>query len=145
MYCLVSRCKVSPGSRDDMARIFKEEVEPLLSTKPGFQGFGYLIKPDGEALVLGIWDSEERANAGPQKHYYEKVLTRLQSIAVGALTHNGYEVPAMHLSESTQKITPKSKSSFDQYFRRFTGQWPDEWQKSRRELYEKELCRSGRF
>jgi quinol monooxygenase YgiN len=100
-----------------MARIYQEEVEPLLSSKPGFQGFGYMIKPDGEAMMLGIWDSEELANARPQKHYYKKILARLQSISVGALTHNGYEVPAMQLSGLTQMIIPKSRPSFEQYFR----------------------------
>jgi heme-degrading monooxygenase HmoA len=134
VYCLVSRCKVPPGSQDEMARIYKEEVEPLLSSKPGFQGFGYMIKPDGEALVMGIWDSEDRANARPQKRNYKRVLTRLQSISVGALTHNGYEVPAMQFSGSTQMIIPKSKSSFDEYFRCFTGQWPDEWYRSKQQL-----------
>jgi hypothetical protein len=35
---------------NEMARVHKEEVEPLLSSKPGFQGFGHLIKPDGGGL-----------------------------------------------------------------------------------------------
>jgi len=135
VYCLVSRFQVPPGSQDEMARIYKEEVEPLLSSKLGFQGFGYMIKPDGEALMLGIWDSEELANARPQKHYYKKILARLQSISVGALTHNGYEVPAMQLSGLTPMIIPESRPSFEQYFRRFTGQWPYDWYVSKQKLH----------
>lgn len=135
MYCLVSCFRVVPGSQDEMARIYKEEVEPLLSNKPGFQGFGYMIKPDGEALMMGLWDSEEQANARPQKGYYKKILARLQSISVGALTHNGYEVPAMQLSVLKQMISPTSRSSFDEYFRRFTGQWPYDWYVSKQKLH----------
>jgi hypothetical protein len=119
-----------------MTRIYKEEIEPLLSSKPGVRGFGYLIKPDGEALVMSMWDSKEHANAPPQKRYYEKILARLGSIAVGALTHDEYELPAVHPPQPTQMIISRPESSFDQYFRRFTGQWPDERYRAQQKLYE---------
>ena len=126
MYCLLSHCNISPGSQDEMARIFRDEIEPLLSNQPGVQGVCCLVKLDGEALVLSVWDSKEQADAWPEKNYHEKILARLASIDAEALTSDRYEMLAMRLFRSIPTRTLKAESPFVQYFRFFTGKAPDE-------------------
>jgi heme-degrading monooxygenase HmoA len=51
-------------SIDDALEFFRESVVPALHEQPGYHGVYVLVSPEGQALVLTFWDSEEAADAG---------------------------------------------------------------------------------
>jgi heme-degrading monooxygenase HmoA len=51
-------------SIDEAVELFRESVVPALHEQPGFEGVYLLLSPEGQALVLTFWDSEEAAQAG---------------------------------------------------------------------------------
>jgi heme-degrading monooxygenase HmoA len=51
-------------SVDDAVELFRESVLPALHEQPGFDGVYVLLTPEGQALVLTFWESEEAADAG---------------------------------------------------------------------------------
>jgi heme-degrading monooxygenase HmoA len=51
-------------SIDDAVELFRESVVPALHEQPGFEGVYLLLSPEGQALVLTFWESEEKAQAG---------------------------------------------------------------------------------
>jgi heme-degrading monooxygenase HmoA len=51
-------------SIDDAVEVFRESVTPALREQEGFEGVYVLLSPEGKALVLTFWTSEEAAEAG---------------------------------------------------------------------------------
>src|SRR4029453_14962603 len=51
-------------SLDDAVELFRESVVPALYEQPGYEGVYVLVSPEGQALVLTFWESEEAAEAG---------------------------------------------------------------------------------
>ena len=50
-------------SVDDAVELFRESVLPALHEQPGYEGVYVLVAPEGQALVLTFWESEEAAAA----------------------------------------------------------------------------------
>jgi heme-degrading monooxygenase HmoA len=48
----------------EAVELFSESVVPALHEQPGYQGLYVLVSPEGQALVLTFWESEEAADAG---------------------------------------------------------------------------------
>jgi heme-degrading monooxygenase HmoA len=51
-------------SVDEAVELFRESVVPALHEQPGYEGVYVLLSPEGQALVLTFWESEEAADAG---------------------------------------------------------------------------------
>jgi heme-degrading monooxygenase HmoA len=51
-------------SVDEAVELFRESVVPALHEQPGYEGVYVLVSPEGQALVLTFWESEEAADAG---------------------------------------------------------------------------------
>lgn len=51
-------------SVDEAVELFRESVVPALHEQPGYEGVYVLVAPEGQALVLTFWESEEAADAG---------------------------------------------------------------------------------
>jgi heme-degrading monooxygenase HmoA len=51
-------------SIDEAVELFRTSVVPALHEQPGYAGVYVLVAPEGQALVLTFWDSEEAADAG---------------------------------------------------------------------------------
>jgi hypothetical protein len=51
-------------SVEDAVELFHESVLPALREEDGFEGVYVLVSPEGKALVLSFWESEEAADAG---------------------------------------------------------------------------------
>jgi heme-degrading monooxygenase HmoA len=49
---------------DEAVELFRESVVPALHEQPGYEGVYVLVSPEGQALVLTFWESEEAADAG---------------------------------------------------------------------------------
>ena len=94
MFCLASRYQTSPESVDEIARIFQQQALPLVTRRPGFKGVYLMTKPNGEFMVLNIWDTEEQANAWPQDPEHQQVVAQLRPLLSGAPARDGYEVRA---------------------------------------------------
>ena len=48
----------------DAVELFRQSVVPALHEQPGYYGVYVLVSPQGQALVLTFWESEEAADAG---------------------------------------------------------------------------------
>jgi heme-degrading monooxygenase HmoA len=99
MFCLASRYQTSPESLGEVARIFKEQAVPLVSRQTGFKGVYLMTKPDGDFMVLNIWDTEEQANAWPQNPEHQRVGAQLRPLLKGAPARDGYGIPACAVAQ----------------------------------------------
>jgi heme-degrading monooxygenase HmoA len=70
-------------SVDAAVELFRASVIPALHEQAGYAGGYVLTTPEGMALVLTLWESEEAAEAGVASGYYgEQVAKFITSFAV---------------------------------------------------------------
>jgi len=48
----------------EAVQLFRQSVVPALHEQLGYEGLYVLLSPEGQALVLTFWSSEEAADAG---------------------------------------------------------------------------------
>jgi heme-degrading monooxygenase HmoA len=92
-------------SVDDAVELFRESVLPALRDQDGYEGVYVLLSPEGKALVVTFWATEEAAQAGledargfyaqqvekfvtiyrspPGREHYGVVLADVPSVALG--------------------------------------------------------------
>jgi heme-degrading monooxygenase HmoA len=90
---------------DDAVALFRDSVLPALEAQEGFEGVYVLVSPEGKALVVTFWATEQAADAGltggrsfyaeqvekfvtiyrspPGREHYEVVLAESPAVAIG--------------------------------------------------------------
>jgi heme-degrading monooxygenase HmoA len=74
--------------------LFRESVVPALHEQPGYQGVYLLLSPEGRALVLTFWETEEAAEAGVSgaRSFYGEQVAKFVTIYATAPGRETYEV-----------------------------------------------------
>jgi heme-degrading monooxygenase HmoA len=69
-------------SIDEAVELFRESVVPALHEQPGFDGVYLLLSPEGQALVLTFWESEEAAQAGVEgtRSFYSEQVEKFVTL-----------------------------------------------------------------
>ena len=81
-------------SIDDAVELFRESVLPALHEQPGFDGVYVLLTPEGQALVLTFWESEEAADAGLEgsRSFYAEQVEKFVTLYRAPPGRDHYEV-----------------------------------------------------
>jgi heme-degrading monooxygenase HmoA len=81
-------------SIDDAVAVFRESVLPALREQPGYEGSYVLLSPEGKALVLTFWESEEDADAGlaGARSFYAEQVAKFATIYRSPPGRDAYEV-----------------------------------------------------
>jgi hypothetical protein len=65
---------------DEAVRLFRDQVLPGLRGQDAYDGAFVLANPDGKALLLTFWETEEAAEAQAQQGFYAEQLARFAAI-----------------------------------------------------------------
>jgi hypothetical protein len=82
MYARVTQLEIDT-TRIDMAQavaLFRQDVLPGLRGLDGFEGTYVLANPDGKALLLTFWATEEAADTQIESGFYGEQLERYAAI-----------------------------------------------------------------
>jgi len=81
-------------SVDAAVELFRGSVVPALHEQEGFEGVYVLLSPEGKALVLTFWDSEETAEAGlaGDRSFYEEQVGKFVTLYRAPPGRETYEV-----------------------------------------------------
>jgi heme-degrading monooxygenase HmoA len=81
-------------SIDDAVELFRESVVPALHEQPGYDGVYVLVSPQGQALVLTFWESEEAADAGlaGSRSFYSEQVEKFVTLFRASPGRETYEV-----------------------------------------------------
>jgi len=63
-------------SVDAAVALYESSVLPVLQAQAGYAGCYVLTTPEGKALVLTLWESEEAAEAGLASGYYGEQVAK---------------------------------------------------------------------
>jgi heme-degrading monooxygenase HmoA len=69
-------------SIDDAVELFRSSVLPALHDQEGYEGVYVLLSPEGQALVLTFWETEEAAEAGVAgaRSFYDEQVEKFVTI-----------------------------------------------------------------
>lgn len=71
--------------------LFRERVLPQLREQDGYEGVYVLTTPDGKALIMSLWDTEEAA-AGDHGRFYDEQLDQYMTLFREPPGRERYEV-----------------------------------------------------
>jgi hypothetical protein len=81
-------------SVDEATSIFRESVVPALHEQEGYEGSYVLLSPEGKALVITFWSTEEAAEAGTSgvRNFYIDQVEKFVTIFRAPPGRENYEV-----------------------------------------------------
>ena len=81
MYARVTQLEIDTTriEMDKAVRLFDEEVLPAVRELDGYGGTYVLANPDGKALLLTFWETEEAAEAHQESGFYAEHLAIFRS------------------------------------------------------------------
>ena len=79
---------------EDAVDLFRESVLPALHQQAGFEGVYVLFSPEGQALVLTFWESEEAAEAGiaGSRSFYQEQVEKFVTVYSAPPGRETYDV-----------------------------------------------------
>lgn len=77
---------------DDGVRLFREEILPELRAQHGYAGMYVLANPDGKALLLSFWETEQDAEAQAERGFYADQLARFAAVFGSPPGRDRYEL-----------------------------------------------------
>jgi len=93
MYSRLTRIQVRVERVEHTVKIFKESIVPATKAQKGYRGvFLFLNEKTGEAVTLGLWDSEKDCLASEENHYYQEQLIKVMNFFTAPPVREGYEV-----------------------------------------------------
>ena len=81
-------------SIEDAVDLFRDSVVPALQEQAGYEGVYVLLSPEGNALVLTFWSSEEEADAGIRggRSFYAEQIEKFVTLYKAPPGRETYEV-----------------------------------------------------
>jgi heme-degrading monooxygenase HmoA len=77
---------------DEAVELYRREVFPSLRDMDGYEGAYVLTTPEGRALLLTLWETEEAAEAQAESGFYAEQLERYMTIFRSPPGRDRYEV-----------------------------------------------------
>jgi heme-degrading monooxygenase HmoA len=72
--------------------LFEREVLPDLRSQEGYRGVYVLATPEGKAVLVSLWDTEQQADAGAPSGFYAATLARYVTLFAAPPGRERYEV-----------------------------------------------------
>jgi heme-degrading monooxygenase HmoA len=94
MFARVTLAEIDPVRMSPAAAVerFKTMVLPELQQQAGYQGIYLLTTPEGKALVISFWSSEQAEESNVASGYYEAQLAKFVTVFRSPPGREEYEV-----------------------------------------------------
>jgi heme-degrading monooxygenase HmoA len=105
MYARVTLLELDPVrvSVSDALAMFEAEVLPNLRAQDGYEGAYVLTTPEGRALLMTLWESEEAATNSSAQAFYSEQLERYLTLFRAPPGRERYEVALADLPAFTTR------------------------------------------
>lgn len=77
---------------EDAIELYKESVIPTLQEQEGYEGVCALATPEGKAVVITFWETEEASEAGIAKGFYGEQVEKFVTFYRAPPGRESYEV-----------------------------------------------------
>jgi heme-degrading monooxygenase HmoA len=79
--------------------VFRRQIAPALREQAGFEGVYVLATPEGRALVMTLWESEQSMEAGLESGFYNEQVERFVTVFRSPPGRELYEVVHVEVPE----------------------------------------------
>jgi hypothetical protein len=82
VYARVTTVEIDPVriDVDEAVQMYEHDVVPALQELDGYCGAYVFTNPDGKALLISFWETEEQAEANAGAGFYPETLARYATI-----------------------------------------------------------------
>ena len=93
MYARLTRLQIRVERIEHSLKIYRESIVPGAKQQKGYRGtYLFLNKKTGEAVTLGLFDSEETCLASEENHFYQEQLVKIMNFLTAPVVREGYDV-----------------------------------------------------
>jgi len=92
MFCKTTRSKVSPENMGQLATWVKEQWGSLISRQEGFKGAYFSTKPNGEFILIMLWETEAQIQSWTDNPEHKELVPEFMSLVTNAVDMDIYEV-----------------------------------------------------
>ncbi len=92
MFARVTFTQVKEDKVDEAVKVTNESVLPAAKSQKGFHGAYLLTQPEGKAIMVSMWETEEDAIANENSGYYQEQLAKFKDMFAAPPVHEGYNV-----------------------------------------------------
>jgi heme-degrading monooxygenase HmoA len=79
-------------SLEEAIELYKASVIPAMQEQDGYEGACVLATPEGKALVISFWESEEASEAGIKSGFYAEQVQKFVTSYRAAPGRESYDV-----------------------------------------------------
>lgn len=92
MFCKTTRSKVSPDNMGQLTQWVTKKWGPLISSQEGFRGTYFNTKPDGEFIIIMLWETEAQIQSWTENPEHKELLPEFMSLKEGPVDMDIYQV-----------------------------------------------------
>lgn len=103
MYVRMMRTPIRPGTRDDVERVWREDVMQAAERRHGFAGATVLLDEEGGfGITLTRWETLEDLEAGERDGYVQEQVAKLAPYLAGQPQRSVTELVFEHVSTAAR-------------------------------------------
>jgi hypothetical protein len=82
VYARVTELEIDPVriAIEDAVALYERDIVPVMRELEGYLGCNVLTTPEGKALLVTFWETDEQAEAGGTTGFYPDTLTRYATL-----------------------------------------------------------------
>ena len=92
MFARLTFTQTKEDKLDEAVKVTKESVLPAAKSQKGFRGAYLLSQPNGKAIMISLWETEEDAVANEKSGYYQEQLAKFKDMFTAPPVHEGYNI-----------------------------------------------------
>ena len=92
MFARLTSTQLKVDKMDEAKELTKESILPAAKSQKGFSGAYLLSQPNGMAIMITLWETEEDAVANEQSGYYQEQVGKIKDFLTAPPLREAYEV-----------------------------------------------------
>lgn len=92
MFCKTTQSKMDPQNSEKLENWVKEKWGPLISKQPGFKGYYFIVKPEGEFALIMLWENEENVQSWTDNPDHKTLVPEFMALTVSLVQMDLYGV-----------------------------------------------------
>jgi heme-degrading monooxygenase HmoA len=92
MFCKTTKSKVDPQNAENLSNWIKKKWGPLIADQPGFKGYYFITKSDGEFVIIMLWEQEKNVQVWTENSGHRALVPEFMALTVSPVQMELYEV-----------------------------------------------------
>ncbi len=96
MYCKITKSQTDGSKSAALKTWVSEKWGPLISRQEGFQGYYFIIKPEGQFQIIMLWDDGDLIRTWSDNPQHQALVPEFLSLVTAEVEMDTFEVVDRH-------------------------------------------------